>query len=95
MTLNVTPAALIWFKEEWGIQKGAFVRYFARYGGTSTIQDGYSLGVTLEEPRDPGLTVEIEGITFYMEQDDIWYLNGKDMTVDYDAKKQEITYQFS
>ncbi|MGO0059985.1 HesB/YadR/YfhF family protein [Brevibacillus fluminis] len=95
MKLRVTPAAIAWFEEEWGLEKGKHVRFFARYGGSSTVQDGFSLGVAVEEPRDAALGTEVNGILFYVEKDDIWYLNEKNMTVDFDAKKNEIMYDFS
>lgn len=95
MELRVTPAAIAWFEEEWGIEQGKHVRFFARYGGSSTVQEGFSLGIAVEEPRDAALSTVIKGIMFYMEKDDLWYLNDKSMTVDFDARKNEIVFDFT
>ncbi|USG66176.1 HesB/YadR/YfhF family protein [Brevibacillus ruminantium] len=94
MKITVTPSALAWFQEECGFQSGDFVRFYARYGGSSTIQDSYSMGFTREVPDNMGISTVAEGITFYIVEDEIWYLDGKDMTVDYHKEQDEIVYAF-
>lgn len=95
MNLSVTAAAVAWFREEWGCQEGDSIRFFVRYGGASTIQHSFSMGIAKEEPNNAGLSTVIEGITFYMEQDELWYMNGKDLTVDYLPAKDEVDFRLS
>ncbi|MCM3593764.1 HesB/YadR/YfhF family protein [Brevibacillus borstelensis] len=95
MKLTVTQSALAWFEEECGFQSGDYVRFFARYGGSSTIQDSFSMGFTKEEPDNIGLSTEVNGITFYIVEDEVWYLDGKDMLVDYRKDRDEIVYLYA
>ncbi|QQE74745.1 HesB/YadR/YfhF family protein [Brevibacillus composti] len=95
MNMTVTPAALAWFQEECGFQPGDYVRFFARYGGSSTIQDSYSMGFTREMPDSIGLSTVAGGITFYIVEDELWYLDGKEMTVDYRKDRDEIVYSYA
>ncbi|GAA4702693.1 HesB/YadR/YfhF family protein [Brevibacillus fulvus] len=95
MKIEVKQAALEWLMRDWGFKSGDFVRIFVRYGGSSTVQDSFSLGIAKDEPNSPAYTTTIEGITFYMEQDDSWYVDGKDLTIDYDAPKEEVVFLFS
>jgi uncharacterized protein YneR len=74
---------------------GGLRSFFARYGGSSTIQDSFSMGFTKEEPDNIGLSTEVNGITFYIVEDEIWYLDGKDMLVDYRKDRDEIVYLYA
>lgn len=95
MKISVTPSALAWFQTEWGFHEGDNVRFFARYGGSSTVQDSFSMGIMKEEPKHIAISTIETGITFYLEQDDIWYLDGKDLTVNYSPEKDEILFEIS
>ncbi len=95
MNLTITPSAVAWFANEWGVQAGEHIRFFARYGGSSTVQDGFSMGIAKDEPKAAAVSTVEQGITFFLEQDDIWYVNGKDLTVDYLAEKDEVVFELT
>jgi uncharacterized protein YneR len=94
LKLAVTPATIAYFKKEWGFEDGDFVRIFTRYGGSSTIHEGFSLGITKEQPKDIALSVVEEGITFFIEDEDIWYLNNYNLTIDFNADNEEVIFNF-
>jgi len=91
MELNVTPSALSCFKGEWGIAEGETVRVFVRYvsGGESP----FAFGVTRDTPIDAAVTTIAEKITFYMESKDVWFLEGKSLSVD--CEGEDIVFRFS
>lgn len=93
MKLTVTAQVLDWFKTDWRLTSGDAVRIFVRYGGSSTVQTAFSLGITKEDPKEIGLSTTADGILFFMEQDDIWYLSDKDLTVDYKQATDEVIFQ--
>jgi len=95
MNMTVTQPALEWFQSEWGFKSGDFVRVFVRYGGNSTIHEGFSLGIAKGEPKEIGMSVTLEGITFYMEQDDVWYVNGKQLVLDYQKENEELLFKLT
>ena len=45
MRISIDRKALQWFQEELRIKHGESVRFTVRYGGNSSIQPGYSLGL--------------------------------------------------
>lgn len=95
MKIQISKDAAAWYKQELGLKNGDYVRFFARYGGCSTVQSGFSLGVSNEEPTDVGVKVIEDGITFYIEEKDLWYFDDHDLMIDYQVKHEEplISYE--
>ena len=71
MKIVINDQAANWYKEEMELNTGDYVRFFARYGGHSTVQQGFSLGISTEEPLDAGISTTKDGITYYIEQKDL------------------------
>jgi uncharacterized protein YneR len=53
------------------------------------------MGVSKEQPKEIAVFAVEQGITFYIEKEDSWYLNGKDLTVDLQKKTEEIVFLVS
>lgn len=94
MEIKLTDRAAEWFESELFLHTGDFVRFYVRYGGSSPIQQGFSLGVNKEEPMDPGIEMNKNGITYFIETRDIWYFDEYDLHVDYDEKQDEPIYEY-
>lgn len=92
MKIGLDKDALDWFKRELGLKQGDAVRFFARYGGETTIHPGFSLGVSVEPPVKIGVSTEIDGILFFVENEDQWYLDGQDLMVLFDEPDDSIAY---
>ncbi|AZK47695.1 HesB/YadR/YfhF family protein [Paenibacillus lentus] len=92
--INVTKEAAGWFKNELGVQAGQAIRFFARYSAGGTIHPGFSLGIEIENPVSPGTVSEVEGIKFFMEDKDLWYLKGYNLNVEYNQKHHDIEYKY-
>jgi len=82
MKLEVTPSAASLFKSEWGYQDGDHVRIFVRYNGEGS--DNFAFGIIRDEPSYPAVAVDKGDLHFFMEQNDVWYLDGRDLTIDCD-----------
>lgn len=95
MNLTVTSAAVDWFRQEWGCEQGDSIRFFVRYGGVSTVQDSFSMGIAKEQPNEIGISTEVDGIAFFMEKDELWYLNGHGLTVDYLQATDEVEFNLT
>ena len=89
MKLSVEPNAARWYKEELGLSDGDQLRVFVRLGGCGSVQPGLSLGIMKDESRRPGLRQEAEGLVFFMEEDQLWYLDGKELHLRFDAEQDE------
>lgn len=94
MKIQIKNKALEWYKKELDLKAGDFVRFYARYGGCSTVQSGFSLGIAVEEPNDLGVKTVEDGITFYIEEKDLWYFDNHDLVIDYVDIYDEPTFQY-
>ncbi len=94
MKIIISDDAMSWFKEEMETKKGEHIRFYARYGGSSSLHAGFSLGVTKEEPMEISVELIEDDIHFYIEEHDEWYFDGHDLHVDIDPKSKELTYSY-
>ncbi|AOM83390.1 HesB/YadR/YfhF family protein [Salisediminibacterium beveridgei] len=92
MNMTITKEAASWFKEELDIHEGDEVQLFVRYGGDANFQRGFSLGVAVKPREEPGIEKKVDGIVFYIEKKDLWYLDGEDFEIMYDSEKEEIAF---
>lgn len=90
MKLVVEQPAARWYKTELGLADGDAIRIFVRLGGCGSVHPGLSLGIMKDVPRNAGLSEVVEGVTFYIEEDNIWYLDNKDLRISFDEKNEEI-----
>ncbi|MFD0715456.1 HesB/YadR/YfhF family protein [Paenibacillus sp. GCM10027626] len=90
MKLVVEPEAASWYKRAMDLADGACLRIYVRLGGCGSVHPGLSLGIMEDVPRSPGLRTNVEGIEFYIEEENLWYLEQKDLRIAFDAQDEEI-----
>lgn len=95
MKLIITNDALDWFKKEMEATKGDYIRFYARYGGSSPFHEAFSLGMNRQEPHDIGVETVEDGIHFYIENDDLWFFNEHDLHVKVDSTLDELKYEYT
>lgn len=93
MKLVVEQPAARWYKTEMGLADGDAVRIYVRLGGCGSVHPGLSLGVIKDVPRNIGLSDTVDGVTFYIEEDNLWYLDHKTLTISFDERYEEITME--
>ncbi|MBP3039960.1 HesB/YadR/YfhF family protein [Bacillaceae bacterium Marseille-Q3522] len=94
MKIYISDDASKWYKSEMFLEEGDYVRFFARYGGCSNIQQGFSLGISNEEPIDAGIKEVKDGVIYFIEEKDLWYFDNHDLHVTFDSKLNEPVYQY-
>ncbi|KOS63718.1 HesB/YadR/YfhF family protein [Lysinibacillus agricola] len=94
MNIALTDEALQWFKNEMEVGSGDTIRFYARYGGSSPFHEGFSLGMTREEPIEIGVKTVIDDVTYYIDEKDIWFFNDHNLYVDVDATNDELKYEY-
>ena len=87
MKIQVTEEALQWFKEEMEVGAGQTVRLFAKYGGSTDLTHGFSVGVITEDVNNAAVETEEDGIRFVVAEQDEWLFQGQDVKVDFAEKK--------
>ncbi len=93
MKIIVSNEAFKWFKQEMDIEPGDYIRFYARYGGSSQFHEAFSLGMNRETPHDLGVETVLEGVHFYIEKDDEWFFNEHDLLVKIDPL-HELIYEY-
>ncbi|MGG0815791.1 iron-sulfur cluster biosynthesis family protein [Paenibacillus alvei] len=89
MQLRVTSKAVERFLADWGFTAGDQVRIYVRYSGFSA-SGPYSFGIMKDSPQYPAVTEVVNGITFFMEQNDVWFLDNRELTLD--EKDEDIVF---
>lgn len=80
MEIHVTKEAAKWYTEEVITDASPYIRLFPRYGSGGHIP-GFSLGISNEKPMRVYRQTRVENIIFYIEEDDEWYFEGKDISI--------------
>lgn len=94
MKIMISEKALQWFKDEMEVGANDYIRFYARYGGSSPFHEGFSLGMNRETPHDVAVETVKDGIHFYIENDDLWFFNDHDLYVDLNEKLDELVYDY-
>lgn len=94
MNIIIQDDAAAWYENELGLSEGSSLRFFARYGGFSTVQQGFSLGISMEAPDHIGAKTEKNGVTYYIEEKDLWYFDGHDLIVSLHPSGREPELKF-
>lgn len=95
MKIDVSKEAIQWFKEEVGLEDGSAIRFYSQIYGTSPIQEGYALAFTIDNSlRDVAVQTVLDDITFYIEEADLWFFNGHDLSVEYNEVNDELEYKY-
>ncbi|MFS0636031.1 HesB/YadR/YfhF family protein [Mesobacillus foraminis] len=96
MQLKISDEAAAWYQSEMELTEGSSIRFFVRYGGCSTVQKGFSLGVSREEAEaEIGVQTNKKGITFYILEKDLWYFDGHDLVVEYNDTFGEPEFSYN
>lgn len=95
MKMSISQDAAKWYKDEMQLKDGDFLRFFARYGGCGNVQKGFSLGVAKDEPVEIGVETSCLGVTFFVEEKDLWYFDSRDLTIELDPEHDEPVFYFS
>ncbi|ASA22125.1 HesB/YadR/YfhF family protein [Paenibacillus donghaensis] len=95
MTMEISQPAAAWFKRELGLDNGEYIRLFPRYSSGGGLHPGFSLGIMVEKPGGPAVEVRQEGIVFYMEEQDLWYMEGYSLLINYSEAEDDIAYIYT
>lgn len=92
MKIHVTSDAANWYKEELGLIDGDNIRFYVRYGGCSSVQKGFSLGISKENPENELAGVDVENLHFYVEDHDGWYFENGTFQVELNESSEEPNF---
>lgn len=97
LRLEITPEAMNWFRRELLLDNGDTVRLLISYKEQESqcfAGTGFAMRFSLEKPRKIGIFAEVEGITFFIEDDDLLFYPDFDrLEIRYDREEDRIGYQ--
>lgn len=94
MKIEISEEAAEWYKKELQLSDGNFLRFFPRYGGVGGNIPGFSIGINTNKPIDLQTKTVFQGITFYIEKEDEWYFEDKNLIIEYDATLKEPRFSY-
>ncbi|XKH51143.1 HesB/YadR/YfhF family protein [Chryseomicrobium palamuruense] len=94
MKIEISQQALEWFEQEMEARSGEWIQFYARYGGSSKLHEGFTLGMTKAEPDEAAVQQDENGIHFYIEERDLWYFDGHDLHVHLNEDRKEIEFDY-
>lgn len=92
---TVTEEAARWYKDEMDLESGDYVQFFIKiYGGIPTGQPNYFLGLSVGKANNISVKETVEGITFFFNDRDAWFIEEQDMKVVKNEEDEETTFIF-
>ena len=94
MKLEVTKEAANWFISELNLKQGEFVQFVVKiYGGIPTPHPSYYLALSIGKEGTIAIKDVVEGITFYFDDHDSWFLENYDLKIA--PKNDDVEYIFT
>lgn len=90
--IHLDEKAIEWFKDELDLE-GQAVRFYVRYGGDVQLKQGFSPAFTVESPDNDALVKEQSGLTYFIDEKDLWYYEDNQLNVS--VADDEITYEIA
>lgn len=94
LKIVLTDEAYMWFKEEMSVVSGDAIRFYAKYGGSSPLHDGFSLGVTKQQPDEAIVETTEGGVLYYIESQDKWFFANHDLYVTINTDLEELQFAY-
>jgi len=94
MFISIDEKAALWFTKEFEMNKPISIRMFPQYAGFGEKNKGYSLAFSTEAPANLEYTQELNGITFFVEGNDIWFFKDTETYLSFNDELEEIQISF-
>jgi uncharacterized protein YneR len=75
MIISIDERAFAWFTKEFEMKESLSIRMFPQYAGFGQKNKEFCLGFSAEMPTNANYKQEINGVTFYFEENDAWFFN--------------------
>ena len=95
MFISIDEEASSWFRKEFEITKPFSIRMFPQYAGFGQKHKGYSLAFSAETPSNAGFIKEVNGISFFVEGNDVWFFEDTEtsMSIDHLLDELKVSYK--
>ncbi|AXX64309.1 MAG: iron-sulfur cluster biosynthesis protein [Lactobacillus sp.] len=94
MKITISPVAQQWYQENIDLKPGDGLHFYGKVYGKTNVHQGYSIAFAKQKPQQPYYEVVYQQISYYFNDEDVWFFTGYDLQIDYDAKVDSPTYTF-
>jgi uncharacterized protein YneR len=95
MFISIDERAASWFTREFEFTKPFSIRMFPQYAGFGIKHKGFSLAFSAEKPAYVGYTNVVNGITFFIEVNDVWFFEDTETCLTVDHHSNELVVQYN
>ncbi|MCM3767323.1 HesB/YadR/YfhF family protein [Neobacillus niacini] len=95
MFITIDEKAVNWFEKEFEFNNPFSIRMYPQYAGFGEKHKGYSLAFSIETPANAAFTKQVNGIAFYIEENDMWFFEDTEtyLSVDQLLNELQVTYK--
>ena len=94
MKIEIEDAAAKWYEDNVGLEPGDGIRFYGKVYGKTMVHEGFSIAFRKEKPVKPESSTEVNGITYFITDNDTWFFERYDLEVKYDSKIDGPEYIF-
>ncbi|RHW34163.1 hypothetical protein D1B31_19895 [Neobacillus notoginsengisoli] len=94
MFLSLDEKAIHWFSKEFEINAPFSIRLFPQYAGFGQKHKGYSLAFSAETPVNASFTQEMNGLIFFIEENDRWFFEDTKTYLFFDEVLKELAVRY-
>ena len=94
MKIELTEEASRWFEDEVGVKPGDGIHFYGKVYGKTMVHEGFSIAFRTEKPVKPESSTEINGVTYFITDSDVWFFTRYDLLVEYDPELDGPKYIF-
>jgi uncharacterized protein YneR len=94
MFISVDEKAAAWFTKEFDINNPLMIRMYPQYAGFGEKHKGYTLAFSAEAPTNASYAKEVNGITFFIEGNDVWFFEDTKTYLSFNEKVDELEILF-
>lgn len=95
MFISIDERAATWFSREFEFNKPFSIRMFPQYAGFGVKNKGFSLAFSAETPTNVGYSNEVNGVTFFVEVNDVWFFEDTETSLTVDNHLDEIVVTYN
>jgi uncharacterized protein YneR len=95
MFISIDERAASWFTREFEFHKPFSIRMFPQYAGFGMKNKGFSLAFSAETPANVGYTIDVNGITFFVKVNDVWFFEDTETFLTIDNHLDELLVKYN
>lgn len=95
MFISIDEKAAAWFAQEFDFSRPFSIRMYPQYAGFGEKHKGYSLAFSIETPANAAYIKDVNGITLFIESNDLWYFEDTEtfLSIDQPLNELQVSYR--